>query len=199
MSLTASSGSVSFAVQLAAAPPVIVRRMQLALAAFAILALGVAWPGVDAARRLPFGVFAAIAAGAIVARLHGAGRRNAEGVLHIDAAGQACWRGIGQAPATPVQVRQWHVLGRMAWLRLHVLREPGIGVADDRIDVLFWRRSEHGHPSDARGPDERGAGAAEDEWRRFRAWLLWYGRGAAVTIEPVASAVDTRTAAAGSG
>ena len=199
MSLTVSSGPVSFAVRLAAAPPVITRRMRLALAAFAILAPGVAWLGAGAAQRLPFGVFAAIAAGVIMARLYGAGRGNAEGVLHIDAAGQACWHGVGQARVMPVQVRQWHVLGRMAWLRLHVLREPGVETVDDRIDVLFWRQPERGHPSGACGWHEPGIGAAEDEWRRFSAWLLWYGRGTVVTMEPAASAVETRTAAAGSG
>jgi len=177
---------VSFAVQLASAPQALHRRLHAVLVGFALAASALALAFAEPADRswialISFACFAI----ALGRRRVAAGRRPAErpkpsrrlsswiggaspaaGRLSIDDAGRASWRDATDSsgdPARAVRVERWNVLGPLAWLRLR---------ADGRretIDVLFMRRS----------ADAGTANAVTDDWRRLRAWLLWYGRGGA--------------------
>lgn len=207
---------MSFAVQLASAAPEILQRLRLTLAVFAVAALGVAWLVAGTSSGPWSGVAALVGSGVILARLRWPGAAAACGVLRIDDLGQASWLGPGRSVAVPVQVQQWHLVGRLAWLRLRLTGDPDAGARD--LDVLFWRRTSRGEWTEEsvpgtlpggwvrrRVPGEAGvrrapvAGVAEDGWRRLGAWLLWYGRGPVSNAAPDASgeAVSASSARAG--
>ncbi|MCD6680099.1 MAG: hypothetical protein LT102_05490 [Burkholderiaceae bacterium] len=151
---------MSFALRIDSAPRALHRRLVVALAIFALGASVCALVFAEPAQR---GVLALAALGcAAVAwgrqRL-ARGAEPAEGSLHIDEAGRASWIDSRARPLAPrpVRIERWNVLGPYAWLRLRAQDEP------KTIDVTFARL--------------RRAGDTGDDWRRLRAWLLWYGRG----------------------
>jgi len=152
---------LSFALRIDSAPRALHRRLAVALAIFALGASVYALVLAEPAQR---GVLALAALGcATVAwgrqRL-ARGAEPAEGSLDIDEAGRASWvdaRACTLAPR-PVHIERWNVLGSYAWLRLRAQDEK------KSFDAVFARVD---------GP-ERAA-----DWRRLRAWLLWYGRGKA--------------------
>ena len=175
---------MSFAVQLDSAPRALHWRLHLMLVGFALAASALALAFAEPADR----GWIALLSVACFAMTFGrrrliTGRRPAErsvpsrrlhrwvggaspaaGRLSIDDTGRASWRDADDSSGGPervVRIERWNVLGPLAWLRLR---------ADDgreTIDVLLTRRSA--------GADT--ANAATDDWRRLRAWLLWYGRG----------------------
>jgi len=154
---------VSFAVCIDTVPPAWHRRFRLALGAFALAASVFALVFADAPQRAWIALAAILCLVAALARA-AVGAAPAQGRLAIDETGRACWsdvpdRGRG---ARPVCIERWHLLGPLAWLRL---RFEGEGT---RFDALLARP--------AAAPPRRGDG--ENDWRRLRAWLLWYGRGA---------------------
>lgn len=170
---------MSFAVRLDSASQALHRRLRMALAAFALAASSFALAFAEPAQRgwialASLACFAfAFGRARLAARRHPGSRRGsrawlgaaspATGRLSIDDTGSASWTdGIEAAggSARPVRIERWNLLGPFAWLRL---RADG---GREAIDVLLARR---------------GAAAAQEEaaadWRRLRAWLLWYGRG----------------------
>lgn len=174
---------MSFAVRIDSAPQALHRRLQIALVAFAIATSSFAFILAEPAARgwiaLAALVCFAVALGrwrlAEKARRPGRPRRRlpswivgtspAVGSLSIDDAGRASWTDAPDCTggaARPVRIERWNLVGPFAWLRLRVSEgcEP--------IDVLLARS----------GADAcKASPAIDDDWRRLRAWLLWYGRG----------------------
>jgi len=154
---------VSFALRIDSAPRALQRRLPASLAAFALAASLFAIAFADLPQRGGL-VLASLACFALaLGRCRRAKRAGAlEGSLIIDENGRAAWigvRGLAGEPR-PVRIERWNVFGPLAWLRLRFEGEP---VA---AHVMF-----------ARGNGRDGADRGENEWRRLRAWLLWYGRG----------------------
>lgn len=179
---------MSFAVRIDSAPRALQRRLPWALAAFALgaslFALAFAEPSQRGTLALASLACFAIAFGRrrLAQRRPGNRRRSGpvEGSLSIDEAGRASWADASDAAcdARPVRIERWNVLGPFAWLRLRVDGEPAA------FDVLLARRPGRGarrRDREARLPGRDGPSdaAGENDWRRLRAWLLWYGRGAA--------------------
>ncbi len=167
---------MSFALRLDSAPLALQRRLPVALAAFALAACLPAIAYGEPAQRGTIALFSlACFAIAFGRRRFARGTGPAAGSLSIDEQGGAQWTDgsdPGHAPR-PVRIERWNVLGACAWLRL---RPDGAGEA---VNVMFVRpRIRHGAV---------GASGADD-WRRLRAWLLWYGRGAVRSDSPSASA-----------
>ncbi|MCO5100139.1 MAG: hypothetical protein M9885_04450 [Burkholderiaceae bacterium] len=160
---------MAFALRIDSAPRALQRRLPALLAVFALAATLFAIAFADPSRRGAL-VLASLACFAFaLARCRRTKRAGLlEGSLSIDEEGRAAWVDAFRTvagEARPVRIERWNMLGPLAWLRLRFEGDP---VA---ADVMF-----------ARG-DRGGGGAAaaergENEWRRLRAWLLWYGRGA---------------------
>lgn len=189
---------MSFAVQLDSAPQALHRRLHAALVVFALAASTLALAFAEPADRswIALVSFASFAF-AFGRRRLASGRRFAErprplrrlrrwiggvspaaGRLSIDDAGRASWRDAMHSSGgavRAVRVERWNVLGPLAWLRL---RADG---GRETIDVLFMRRSAGAGTTDA----------GTDDWRRLRAWLLWYGRGG-MPAETLAGAARDR-------
>jgi len=154
---------LSFAVRIDSAPRALHRRLPRALALFALGASLFALVFAEPAQRGPLAL-AALGCVAVAwgRRRLARGAESADGSLSIDEAGRASWidsRAGAPAPR-PVRIERWNVLGPYAWLRLRAQDEPAM------IDVMFARVRRTGD-----------ADAAAGDWRRLRAWLLWYGRG----------------------
>lgn len=174
---------MSFAVRLDSAPQRLHRRLRIALVAFALAASSFALAFAEPAAR-GWIALAALASFAVAfgrarpASNAGAGGRPrrrlpawiagtspAGGTLWIDESGRASWShvpGCAGDPPRPVRIERWNLIGPFAWLRLRAAnaREP--------IDVLIARKGAGTRKADI---------AVDDDWRRLRAWLLWYGRG----------------------
>lgn len=169
---------MSFAVRLDSASQALHRRLRMALVAFALAASSFALAFADPAER-GWIALAALACSAFafgrarlgarcpgLRRLLGrwlVGAAPATGKLSIDDTGNASWTDASDAAdgaARPVRIERWNVLGPFAWLRL---RDYG---GRETVDVLLARRGAAVEAQDA-----------VDDWRRLRAWLLWYGRG----------------------
>ncbi len=193
---------MSFAVRLDSAPQALHRRLRNALVAFALATSSFALAFAEPAARgwialaalacfaLAFGRRRLVVRAGRVERSRRrlpawlVGALPASGSLCIDDGGRARWIGTpgsaedasapssrssatprldgADAAARPVRIERWNVLGPFAWLRLRAddSREP--------IDVLLA----------CKGTGARKAGTADDDdWRRLRTWLLWYGRG----------------------
>ncbi len=167
---------MSFALRLESAPLALQRRLPLALAAFALAASLLAIAFGEPAQR------GTIALASLACFVVAFGRRRfargtgpAAGSLRIDEQGGAQWTDgsdPGHAPRA-VRIERWNVLGACAWLRL---RRDG---EREALDVMFVRPRIR--------PGAVGANGVDD-WRRLRAWLLWYGRGAVRSDSPSASA-----------
>jgi len=173
---------VCFAVRLDTAPPALQRRLWLTLGAFALAASTFALVFAEASQRgwIALAVAACFAAAFARSGRRGFARRCAQGRLSIDEAGRAVWSHASERDGglherdgdmsrrtdrarRPVRIERWHVIGALAWLRL---RFEDDGRA---FDVLLAR------PGFGRGTS---CLDGENDWRRLRAWLLWYGRGA---------------------
>jgi len=150
---------LSFALRIDSAPRALHRRLIIALALFALGASSFALVFAEPAQRGALALAALGCAAIAWGRQRLArGAQAAEGSLSIDEAGRANWvdsRARALAPR-PVRIERWNVLGPYAWLRLRAQDEP------QTIDAMFARVG--------------GPGPSAD-WRRLRAWLLWYGRG----------------------
>jgi len=166
---------VAFALRIDSAPRALQRRLPALLAVFALAASLFAIAFADLSQRGAL-VLASLACFALaLARCRRAKRAGPlEGSLSIDEEGRAAWVDAGTVAgeARPVCIERWNVLGPLAWLRLRFEGDP---VA---ADVMFAR-------GDCGAAAERG----ENEWRRLRAWLLWYGRGAMPADPPGAARV----------
>ncbi|MBW7924029.1 MAG: hypothetical protein H3C59_04710 [Burkholderiaceae bacterium] len=157
---------MSFALRIESAPRALHGRLTAALAIFALAATLFALVFGEPAQR------AAIALAALACLAIAVGRRRlqksaapADGSLSIDEAGRASWvdSRAGASSPRPVRIERWNVFGRYAWLRLRAQDERSA------IDAMFVR---------GRSADDAGEAAdAGNDWRRLRAWLLWYGRG----------------------
>ncbi|HEY0878575.1 MAG TPA: hypothetical protein VGE10_08990 [Zeimonas sp.] len=175
---------MSFAVRIDTAPRALQQRVPPVLAAFAVAASLFALAFAEPSQRGWIALAAIACFGTAFGRhrlrrrggmvpdprgrreMGGAGAGLTEGSLRIDEAGGVRWIDAHDPDrcARPVRIERWNVLGPFAWLRLRF--EDGAGA----LDVTFARRR-------ARTGDTGETG--EDDWRRLRAWLLWYGRGTA--------------------
>lgn len=178
---------MSFAVRIDSAPRALQRRLPWALAAFALGASLFALVFAEPSQRAALAI-ASLACFAIAFGRHRFAQRRSgnrlrsgpvEGSLSIDEAGRASWTDASDVAriAHPVRIERWNVLGPFAWLRLRVDGEPAA------LDVLLARRAGGGarhQDREARlaGRDGTSDASGENDWRRLRAWLLWYGRGA---------------------
>lgn len=176
---------MSFAVRLHSAPRALARSLHFALAGFALIAALFALVFAEPSARgwialAAFACFALALArprmiqlGTSISNRSGRAPRHfrrlpqraaAAGSLHIDEAGRANWIDDGDPAraARPVRIERWNLLGAFAWLQLRRDDAPEV------LDVLMSRV-----PGQSDTPDT----AAQDDWRRLRAWLLWYGRG----------------------
>ncbi len=181
---------MSFAVELATAPPSVFRRIRAALCVFAASGCAIAvaqlqpvdaWAPVAVRSSLPavavavpfvvvLVLLSVVLAALFLALASAIARRGRAaplpaGRLVVDAAGDAAWRPLGGEAAAPepVAIERWYVLGSFAWI--------AVRFAGDRRarDLLLVH------------------GADESAWRRLRAWLVWYGRGR-VARSPIAAA-----------
>ena len=155
---------MSFALRIESAPRALHRRLTAALAIFALAATLFALVFGEPAQRAAIALAARGCLAIAVARRRLAKSAGpADGSLRIDEAGRASWvdSRAGASSPRPVRIERWNVFGPYAWLRLRAQDEPAA------IDAMF-----------VRGRSEGGAAVAGDDWRRLRAWLLWYGRGA---------------------
>lgn len=167
---------MSFALHIDSAPRALRRRLPVALAFFALAASLFALAGAEPAQR------GAIALAALACFALALGRRRfakaggpADGSLAIDEEGRASWIDARDGGRRPVRVERWNVLGPFAWLRLRADGEPA-------IDAMFARSRSRGEAADVAGND----------WRRLRAWLIWYGRGTLRADARPASATGPR-------
>ncbi len=163
---------MSFALRIDSAPRALAQRLHVALAFFALFGSIFATAFAEPEQRGAI-VLASLACFAIAAgrRRFSKTRGPADGSLAIDEQGRASWsdaRG-GERGQRAVRIERWNVFGPLAWLRLRVAGESAT------IDVMFSRFGAGGIAADP------------DDWRRLRAWLLWYGRGATRADTPPAS------------
>lgn len=160
---------MSFALRIHSAPRALHRRLPMALAMFALGASTFALVFAESEQRGTITLAALACLAVFLARRRLArGAGSADGSLSIDEAGRASWidSRIGALASKPVRIERWSVFGPYAWLRLRAQEES------TTIDVMFARGRSQGEAHRCvEGSD------AGDDWRRLRAWLLWYGRG----------------------
>ncbi len=164
---------MSFALRIDSAPLALQRRLSVALGAFALAASLLAIVFGEASQRGAIALAALACFAVAFGRWRFArGAGWAAGSLSIDEHGAARWTDADdpRCAPRPVRIERWNVLGGCAWLRL---RAEGEGEA--REVMFVRRRTSRDGVAEANGAEANGA----EDWRRLRAWLLWYGRGAA--------------------
>lgn len=80
------------------------------------------------------------------------------GLLRIAADGHIWWQADGRRASLPLQPLRWYAGRRVTWI--HASASPGTA----RLQLLLWRTS-----------------AADAEWRKLQAWLVWRERGGSRT------------------